>query len=373
MSYLSELGTIFFDVSMPTTSMIKQGKNIAPATFKNVERLCNQIILEPEVRKTLFRTVKYSEEQRLKDISRLINKAMPYFPARDASYNRVLDILKNRKLSEEQRCWAWRVLCVVIRYMAPSRAVLASLKLEGLRGGDEHVAYVDRHIKLAKQTSPTYLTPTEGEVKFTCLQAPFVKPIFGVRLDEIDESLLVDLQGVKLPKILVKLGEAILRWNGCSTEGLFRIPSDLRSFEDLKHSLERGEYCALEGERGDAIAAANLLKSWLRSLDEPLIPSQLYPEIVGGHCSPALVMNELPEQNRNTLRCVLTLLQTVSIPTNQSGTRMSVDALATVFAPNLIRGTEIEVGSRGSEWTRRMSEHSKIEQSFICQLIKRVK
>ena len=152
-----------------------------------------------------------------------------------------------------------------------------------------------------------------------------------------------------------------------------RIPSDLRSFENLKHSLERGEYCVLDVGEGDAIAASNLLKSWLRSLDEPLIPSHLYLKIVEEHCSPAHVMSELPEQNRHALRCVLTLLQTISTPTNQSGTRMSVDALAIIFAPNLIRATDVEEGSGGSEWTKRMSGYIKVEQSFVSQLIKRVR
>ena len=138
----------------------------------------------------------------------------------------------------------------MIRYMAPSRALLASMRVEGLRGGAEHVAYVNRHIKLATQTSPTYLMPTVEEIRFVALRAPFEKPVFGVRLDELDESLLVDVQGVRLPKILVGLSEAILRWNGCSTEGLFRIPSDLRSFENLKHSLEKADYHVLDTERG---------------------------------------------------------------------------------------------------------------------------
>ena len=156
-------------------------------------------------------------------------------------------------------------------------------------------------------------------------------------------------------------------------EGLFRVPSDLRSFENLKHSLERGEYLVLDAEEGDTIAAASLLKSWLRSLDEPLIPSQFYSKIAEEHCSPAQVMGDLPEQNRHALRCVLTLLQTISTPTNQGGTRMSVDALAIIFAPNLIRTTDIEEGARGTECTRRMSEYIKVEQDFVSHLIRRVR
>ena len=347
---------------MPAIFMTGQDRRIAPATFKSVDRLCSRIILTPEVRRVFFRTVTYTEEQRIKDIGTLISKAMPYFPARDVLYTRVLAILKKNAVPEEQRLWGWRVLCVMIRYMAPSRTVLASLDLEGVAGSSEHVAYINRHVKLAKQTSPTYLMPTAEEIKFVCLHAAGTKPIFGVSLDEIDESLLMDLQGVKLPKILIKLSEAILRWNGCSTEGLFRIPSDLRSFENLKHLVEKGEYDVLEAEEGDAIAAASLLKSWLRSLDESLIPSHFYLRIVEEHCSPTLVINELPEQNRHALRCVLTLLQTVSIPTNQSGTRMSVDALAIIFAPNLIRAAErdgerreSQSGHRGSPSTPRSS------------------
>ena len=62
--------------------------------------------------------------------------------------------------------------------------------------------------------------------------------------------------------------------------GAVPVPSDLRSFENLKHSLEKADYHVLDTEKGDAVAAANLLKSWLRSLEEPLIPSEFYPRIV---------------------------------------------------------------------------------------------
>ena len=94
MSYLSDLRTIFLDFSMPVISMVKQGKDVSPAAFKSVDRLCNQIILEPEVKKSFFRTVRYEDEERLKDMNRLISKVMSYFHVRDALYSRVLDILK---------------------------------------------------------------------------------------------------------------------------------------------------------------------------------------------------------------------------------------------------------------------------------------
>ena len=372
MSYLAELGTIFFDLSMPSISMTKKVKDTG-TTFKGLDRLCDQIVFEKEIKKSFFRVTEYPEGERLKDIGSLLGRCISYFHARDALYNRVLSILKNDKIGGKQRQWAWRLLCVMIRYMAPSRALLASLSVEGLGGEKEHIAYVNRHIKLAKLTSPTYLMPTAEEIKFVGLQAAFVKPVFGTRLDELDESLLIDLQGVKVPKIVVKLSEAILRWNGCSTEGLFRIPSDLRSFENLRHSLERGDYHVLEMEKGDPIAAASVLKSWLRSLDEPVIPSAFHSKIVEEHCPPSQLIMELPERNRSTLRCVLSLLQTVSTPTSQSGTRMSVDALASIFVPNLIRGTEREERMQASKWTKAMSEHSKTERDFVCQLIKHVK
>lgn len=64
----------------------------------------------------------------------------------------------------------------------------------------------------------------------------------------------------RLPRIVPFLAEAILKLNGCQTEGIFRVPGDADAITELKLRLEKGVY-DLEGVR-DASTPASLLKFW---------------------------------------------------------------------------------------------------------------
>lgn len=63
-----------------------------------------------------------------------------------------------------------------------------------------------------------------------------------------------------VPRIMVFLAEAILQLNGCSTEGIFRVPGDSDAVTDLRVRLEKNNY-DLSGIT-DASVPASLLKFW---------------------------------------------------------------------------------------------------------------
>ena len=90
---------------------------------------------------------------------------------------------------------------------------------------------------------------------------------------------------------------------------------------------------------------AGLLKAWARELPEPLIPPRTYVNFMelsmmeGEHAIAHFIKNnflsEMEDRSRQVLQDIIALLRDIS--TFSHVNNMSVDALAMVWAPNLIR------------------------------------
>ena len=78
----------------------------------------------------------------------------------------------------------------------------------------------------------------------------------------------------------------------------------------------------------------------LRDLADPIIPTELYDYCVRNSEDTAMtlaVLERIPEENRNVLNALIHFLQIVGDPANQPVTRMSINNIAMVFAPNILR------------------------------------
>jgi hypothetical protein len=78
----------------------------------------------------------------------------------------------------------------------------------------------------------------------------------------------------------------------------------------------------------------------LRELADPIIPPELYEFCIKNSEDPVRalqVLDIIPEQNRNVLTYLIHFLQVVGDPANQPVTRMSINNIAMVFAPNILR------------------------------------
>lgn len=103
----------------------------------------------------------------------------------------------------------------------------------------------------------------------------------------------------------------------------------------------------------DASVPASLLKSWynhdfniidslirLRDLSDPIIPHELYDFCIKNAedgTKALTVIQHLPEFNLNVLQYLIHFLQIICDPKNEPVTRMSVNNIAMVFAPNILR------------------------------------
>ena len=350
--------------------------------FKPIKKLLKKIIFTPAERKILgLVTGKYAVEKRCKDIQKVMVEGMDNFELRDELYNKLLKTLKGKKgmgLGEgEEADWGWRLMCVFSRYLPPNRQFTVDLDAIPSAGNQVVRMYIKRQLDIIKVSYPIPYNPSLEEIEWVAMKGATTLPVFGVSLQDMDPSLkTVVVEGRPLvPKVIVKLCETILKWEGINTEGLFRIPADHHNVEKLRHSIEKGDYAALEQSTGDALAAASLLKFWLRTLPDPLVPVSLYATAVE-EPNARKVLKELPGENQQVLLCLLSLMQTVISPDTRNGTRMSMSAMAIVMAPSILRSDTRAIEESpmtDQELIKSVSAITKAEQDFLIRLIETIK
>ncbi|XP_019635329.1 PREDICTED: LOW QUALITY PROTEIN: rho GTPase-activating protein 39-like [Branchiostoma belcheri] len=164
----------------------------------------------------------------------------------------------------------------------------------------------------------------------------FNPSMFGTTLEEIMEMQKDRFPDYTLPWIQTVLSEEVLRLQGTETEGIFRVPGDIDSVNELKLMCDQWQL----PECDDPHVPSSLLKLWYRELAEPLIPHKFYEDCVEHYEDVEKVLNvvnSLPEINRLVLCYLVRFLQVFSAPQNVTQTKMDASNLAMVMAPNCLR------------------------------------
>ncbi|XP_069566895.1 rho GTPase-activating protein 24 isoform X3 [Brachyistius frenatus] len=173
--------------------------------------------------------------------------------------------------------------------------------------------------------------------------APFGGGIFGQKLEE---TVRYERRfGNKLAPMLVEQCVDFIRQWGLREEGLFRLPGQANLVKELQDAFDCGEKPSFDCNT-DVHTVASLLKLYLRELPEPVIPFQKYDDFLA--CTKLLskddemgmkelkgLVENLPPVNYNLLKYICRFLDEVQ---SYSGVnKMSVQNLATVFGPNILR------------------------------------
>ncbi|CAM4644504.1 rho GTPase-activating protein 39-like isoform X1 [Caretta caretta] len=185
--------------------------------------------------------------------------------------------------------------------------------------------------------------------------------LFGSSLEEIMLRQQDMYPGNKLPWVQIQLSQQVLALGGEQTEGIFRIPGDIDEVNALKLQVDQWR---IPSNLSDPNIPASLLKLWYRELEEPVIPQQFYSECISNYENPAAavaVVQLLPELNRLVLCYLIHFLQIFAQPSNVGKTKMDVNNLAMVMAPNCLRCQ--------SDDPRVIFENTRKEMSFLRMLI----
>ncbi|XP_056587885.1 rho GTPase-activating protein 24 isoform X2 [Triplophysa dalaica] len=146
------------------------------------------------------------------------------------------------------------------------------------------------------------------------------------------------------PMLVEQCVDFIRLW-GLREEGLFRLPGQANLVKELQDAFDCGEKPSFDCNT-DVHTVASLLKLYLRELPEPVIPFCKYEEFLA--CTKLFSKEQdagmkelkrqvegLPQVNYNLLKYICKFLDEVQ---SYSGVnKMSVQNLATVFGPNILR------------------------------------
>ncbi|XP_064344020.1 rho GTPase-activating protein 22 isoform X2 [Camelus dromedarius] len=172
---------------------------------------------------------------------------------------------------------------------------------------------------------------------------PLSPGIFGQRLEDTVHH--ERKYGPRLAPLLVEQCVDFIRERGLTEEGLFRMPGQANLVRDLQDSFDCGEKPLFDSTT-DVHTVASLLKLYLRELPEPVVPFARYEDFLS--CAQLLTKDEgegtlelakqvssLPLVNYNLLRYICKFLDEVQ--SHSDVNKMSVQNLATVFGPNILR------------------------------------
>ncbi|XP_061564017.1 rho GTPase-activating protein 22 isoform X2 [Cololabis saira] len=167
--------------------------------------------------------------------------------------------------------------------------------------------------------------------------------IFGQRLE--DTVQYEKKFGPRLAPLLVEQCVDFIRERGLDEEGLFRMPGQANLVKELQEAFDCGDKPLFDSNT-DVHTVASLLKLYLRELPEPVIPFSKYEDFLT--CAQVLAKDEeegvqelgrqvstLPLPNYNLLKYICKFLDEVQSHCHEN--KMSVQNLATVFGPNILR------------------------------------
>ncbi|KAK7537099.1 Rho GTPase activator [Phyllosticta citribraziliensis] len=182
--------------------------------------------------------------------------------------------------------------------------------------------------------------------------APPLKPVFGVSLDELFRR-----DGSPVPMVVYQCIQAVELF-GLDAEGIYRVPGTSTHIQDMKamfdHDSAAVDFRNPEAFFHDVNSVAGLLKQFFRELPDPLLTHEHYQEFIEAakieddtvrRDSLHAIINALPDPNYATLRAIVLHLNRVQ--ERSTSNRMSSSNLAICFAPTLMgqhQGQMVDAG-----------------------------
>lgn len=163
--------------------------------------------------------------------------------------------------------------------------------------------------------------------------------VFGCHLDT-----LCHRENSFVPRFVQKCVRFVER-RGLDTDGIYRVSGNLAVIQRLRHKADHEEHLDLEdGQWTEVHVVTGALKLFFRELPEPLFPFSEYDKFIAAiqlaEYSQRVsyikdLVQTLPLPNHSTMELLFRHLQRVVEHKEQN--RMSVQSLAIVFGPTLLR------------------------------------
>ncbi|KAM5537859.1 hypothetical protein V8D89_008335 [Ganoderma adspersum] len=216
--------------------------------------------------------------------------------------------------------------------------------------------------RVSKMTAKRRLTYLGGNVKLQMTDDLLARPavatrdpvaVFGVELEFLlqREATGGEVEPSAVPSVVERLISEV-ESRGLMEVGIYRIAGAHSEVNALRDALNRGEWTI--SNITDIHAVCDLIKSWFRVLPGGLFPPELYGRILGVSGREDVdfetkvsnvrdIVHALPAANFDILKRIIEHLEKVT--DYEDSNQMTAESLSTVFAPNLLRSTNSDVGN----------------------------
>lgn len=197
------------------------------------------------------------------------------------------------------------------------------------------------------------------------------KSPFFVNVEECVNGQLENYsRELQCPAVVIYLTQAIRSSGGLKTEGIFRLTDEKEALQALEQQLEQGNYASFP-PIATPHAYAVTLKRWFKQLPDPVFPSHTavvqyirdLTELIDKRKAQkddtpvTLLPSFLSSPMLKSVSHLVTLLREIAQPENSAVNRMTLQSLATMFAPCLF-------GSGSRDANNAKSEASALQMLF---------
>ncbi|CDK24185.1 unnamed protein product [Kuraishia capsulata CBS 1993] len=172
------------------------------------------------------------------------------------------------------------------------------------------------------------------------------KTIFGTTIDEAIALSSAEYQGCVIPSIVYRCLDFLIRENAVRQEGIFRLTGLSLEIKSLQKRFDENYDCDFYSlaEKPDVHSISTLLKRYLRTLSQPLIPMEMSEgfnnllklqetDIQKTAHGFQLLLGSLSREVRDVLRVFLKFLKLVM--DNSDLNRMGAKNLSIMMSPNI--------------------------------------
>ncbi|CAD6184487.1 unnamed protein product [Caenorhabditis auriculariae] len=259
----------------------------------------------------------------------------------------------------------WELLTILLAFLLPTELIAEKLNdfleknSDPIFDREVAISYFSKQCQKRLSRSMPRLKPTLTAIQETKVHI-FHPPVFSASLEELMEMQQEKFPNLKLPWVLTTLIELLYQAGARRSEGIFRIAGDFEQMTMARAQLDGW----LTPKMHDAHTPACLLKQWLRQLPVPLVIPNLYDRAVTACDNPTEILHIvslLPEIHRLVLARVVALLQDLCREEVVVRTKMDVQNLSMVIAPNVFNTDHTDATV--------MYDHMRRQMSFLKNLV----
>ncbi|KAJ6244977.1 rho gtpase activation protein [Anaeramoeba flamelloides] len=335
------------------TSITKLSKNklnkIAIESFKHL--LC--YMGEPKwVKKFTKKQLKTRELVQIDSMKRILNIGLDHKELRDEIYLQICKQITDNP-NPHSNLRGWGALCLISQTFPPSGQLQNYLlkilnyyinkKSEKDRSQSisEYASFSKHKLKILFEKKSGFSIVSDRMIQ-RIFDVPYDPIVFHVTLEQCMKVQEKRWPNEKIPHVLSFLIEKIEESGGFGKEGLFRVPGNAKKISELKELIDSGEYTSTDQQMNTSFCYASLLKTWLREIQNPLVPFNTVNKIINSTREHEMVQiaENLPTLNKYCLAYLINFARKMADPNVVMKTKMETQSLVLMMSPNIVRVKE---------------------------------